>query len=674
MAKLKLGIGLKLGIVSGLLVLLSAGVIVSRQVAMSHIEAATAESRKQTAMFVQLQEVDMLLANIRETSAEMRLSYASLENENLLRKINGDVASVGKRLDGAIALDIPEADRERFRQLKRLFDNISVIAADIYMTETAQLAATDARPGLRVAARVTFTNLANQLTSIGDTETAEAVAPLDNVLNQITLASWSYLIEGDVKQLNFLNVNADTGRRILEEAKERLGGITSLAPDLAAAQKAYTDYVATIRASLAQVQERQKIVTERATPTVTEAQALLKTLIGEGVQRYQAADANAAGALAQGMTQILIFSIVAIIAAVCAALYSVFGIARPIRHVSAAMGHVSDGDLHADIPYETRGDEVGDQARALIVFRDGLAEAERHREERAASERKAAEHRKAEMAALADRFEAAVGAVVETVASAAGELQRAAQTLSTTAEETTQQASAVAAAANEATLNVQTVAAAVEQLSASAREIGNRLSRSSEVAGRAVDEVDQTNDRMTELRGSADHIGTIVSLIDNIADQTNLLALNATIESARAGDAGRGFAVVAQEVKQLAGQTAKATADISERITGIQGSTGHVLGAITGIARTIGEISEGTTAIAAAMEEQNATTAEVSRNIQQAATGTGVVTTSIAGVERAAQASSSAATQVLTSATDLSKQAVALRGEVQRFLDTVRAA
>ncbi len=220
---------------------------------------------------------------------------------------------------------------------------------------------------------------------------------------------------------------------------------------------------------------------------------------------------------------------------------------------------------------------------------------------------------------------------------------------------------------------MQTVAAAIEELSASAREIGGRLTRSSEVAERAVSEVDQTNGQMTELRLSADQIGTIIGLIDSIAGQTNLLALNATIESARAGEMGKGFAVVAQEVKGLAGQTAKATADISARIFRYPGLHRDVLGPSPASAGPSWK-SVRHHAIAAAMEEQNATTAEVAPQHQQAASGTHEVTMNIVGVEQAAQASSAAALQVLSSATDLSRHAETPAGEVTHFLETVRAA
>ncbi len=674
MKTFKLGIGLKLGIASVILVLLSAGVIVSRQVAMQRMTTANDDVKRQAEIIDQLQDLGQLLSRIRVNATEMRLSFANLDNENFMKQVKKDVALAKRRLDETMALETHEDDREVFRRMQPLLDQIGAAVADVYATEAAQMDAVDARPGIRLAARSAFANLETQLTEVGDADAAREVAPLEAILEQINMASWSFIIEDDAKQLNLITINADAGRKALDAVQENLGGIGMIATSLVPARKAFDDYVQSVRDGLAQVQLRDKIVRERVQPLLADISKQLRAVTDESVKQSKEADEEAAEALESGMQQILIFSIIAILAAIGAAVYSVVGIARPIQDVSAAMERVSSGDLTTTIPHETRSDQVGEQARALVVFRDGLAEAARMRAEREAAEREAAEQRKRDMHTMADSFEAAVGAVVDTVAAAATQLQRAAETLTTTAEQTTAQATTVAAAANLATSNVQTVAAAIEELSASAREIGSRLSRSSEVAGRAVSEVDQTNGQMTELRSSAEQIGTIIGLIDSIAGQTNLLALNATIESARAGEMGKGFAVVAQEVKGLAGQTAKATADISARISGIQDSTGDVLGAITGISRTISEISEGTTAIAAAMEEQNATTAEVARNIQQAASGTNEVTMNIVGVERAAQASSAAAMQVLSSATDLSRHADALRAEVTHFLGTVRAA
>ncbi|OZA78063.1 MAG: methyl-accepting chemotaxis protein, partial [Azorhizobium sp. 39-67-5] len=362
------------------------------------------------------------------------------------------------------------------------------------------------------------------------------------MLDNINLASATFILEEDRKQLILINSMLDRGVKILAGIQEQYGSQPEISKTATLARQSLEAYVASVREGLLEVQKRAKIVEERATPSMNEAAKLLQAVTETTTVQSAEADAVSDEALHRGMLEILIFSIVAIVAAIGSALYSVFGIARPVRHVSTAMEQVSGGDLTTDIPYANRKDEIGDQARALTFFRDSLADAESQREERLAEERAAAARRKEEMHQLADQFEAAVGAVVDTVAAAANQLQDASQSLNQTAEETTGQAAAVASAAQLATSNVQAVAAAIEEMSASAREIGDRLQHSSRMTEQAVTEVDSTSTQMNELRLSAEQIGTIISLIDTIAGQTNLLALNATIESARAGDAGRGFA------------------------------------------------------------------------------------------------------------------------------------
>ena len=274
---------------------------------------------------------------------------------------------------------------------------------------------------------------------------------------------------------------------------------------------------------------------------------------------------------------------------------------------------------------------------------------------------------------MADNFESNVKTVVESVASASTEMEMSARALSNTAEATSGQATAVAAASEEASTNVQTVAAAAEQLAQSVEEVGRQVHQSSTIASNAVEQARKTNEEVEGLASAAEKIGEVVGLINDIASQTNLLALNATIEAARAGDAGKGFAVVATEVKSLADQTARATDDISSQINAIQGATENAVGAIKGISGTITEISEIASAIASAVEEQSAATREIAQSVEQAAAGTSDVSQNITGVTTGANQTGESSGQVLEAASELSKQAEMLRGQVDAFLVEVRS-
>ena len=345
----------------------------------------------------------------------------------------------------------------------------------------------------------------------------------------------------------------------------------------------------------------------------------------------------------------------------------------PIRQMTGVMSRLAGGDMNASIPGAERGDEIGDMARAVVVFKENMirnAEMEQaQRAEAAAKERR----QKALEAAIAE-FERAAKDIVESVSNAAGEMRQSAASMSSTAEEASRQATAVAAASEQASANVQTVATAGEELSGSIAEIGRQVAQSTSIAGKAVEEAQSTDAKVQSLANAAQKIGEVVQLITDIAGQTNLLALNATIEAARAGEAGKGFAVVASEVKSLANQTAKATEDIAAQISAIQGATKESVEAIKSIGRTISEISEIATTIASAVEEQGAATQEIARNVQQAAKGTQDVSTNIGSVTQAAGETGAAATQVLGASDELAKQAEMLRQQVNSFLEKVRAA
>jgi methyl-accepting chemotaxis protein len=253
-------------------------------------------------------------------------------------------------------------------------------------------------------------------------------------------------------------------------------------------------------------------------------------------------------------------------------------------------------------------------------------------------------------------------------------MQTTAQSMAATADRSSALVSAVASAAEETSVNVQTVSAGTEQLSSSISEISRQVVTSAEIAAKAVSEAGATDATMQGLAENANRISVVIDLIQTIASQTNLLALNATIEAARAGDAGRGFAVVASEVKSLATQTAKATDEIRTQIASMQQVTSTAVGAIRNIGGTIAEINHVSAAIATAVEQQGAATREIARNIQHAAGGTSEVSSNIVGVSDASIEAGTAANQVLGASGELRREADILRGEIDVFLSSIRAA
>ena len=348
-------------------------------------------------------------------------------------------------------------------------------------------------------------------------------------------------------------------------------------------------------------------------------------------------------------------------------------ISRQMARLTGVLGDIEAGRFDVEIPYAGLGNEIGSMAKSFAVFRDGLAEAERMRVEResqSADAIRAASRRIELVSAFTDRMTGLAGAFTAS----SGEVNTAAEGLSENARHSADRTDVVNTAAEEASVNVNTVASATEELAASIGEIAGQVRRSADVAAAAADDATLSEQSISALSLAAEKIGDVVSLISAIAEQTNLLALNATIEAARAGEAGKGFAVVASEVKQLASQTAKATADISQKIVEIQTQTSTSVDAISRIVSTVRSLGEITQTISAAVEQQGAATREIAVNCQRAASGAGAVTDNIGEVAAAVDLTGTSAGRLTNLAHDLARRAEELNQEVGAFAEQLAAA
>ncbi len=379
--------------------------------------------------------------------------------------------------------------------------------------------------------------------------------------------------------------------------------------------------------------------------------------------------------LRQTTRQTFIFAAGLVLVLACGFGFLIAGsITGPLRRLTSTMRVLADGETSVRIPNTQSANELGDMARAVEIFKANAVRNEELMAEQARQEERSRAEKTALMQQLADSFNESVGQIVSSVSAASDHLNHMASQVSGSSQNTNEQASAVAAAAEQVAANVQSVATATDEMTASVAEINTQVARASEVSSKATSAVGKTSQQMKVLSGMTDKIGEVVSMISDIASQTNLLALNATIESARAGEVGKGFAVVAGEVKELAGQTSNATGNIAKLIDDIQAGARAAVDGISEIGTVINELEVLSNGIAAAIEQQGVTAQEVARNVTEAAVGTQSVSGSIVTVSQTSQETNAASSQVRSSADDLSLQSGRLREEVDRFLDTIRAA
>ncbi|NQZ00333.1 MAG: PAS domain-containing methyl-accepting chemotaxis protein [Bdellovibrionales bacterium] len=258
-------------------------------------------------------------------------------------------------------------------------------------------------------------------------------------------------------------------------------------------------------------------------------------------------------------------------------------------------------------------------------------------------------------------------ATANELGSAAEQLLAVSTTMTANSEETTAQAGNASSGAEQVSAGINTVVTNIEEMTASIKEITKSTNDSSEMTSDAMKQAQDANQVIVQLGEASQDIGNVIKVISAIAQQTNLLALNATIEAARAGEAGKGFAVVANEVKELAKETAKATADITKKIENIQANSQSAVTSISGVTNLVEKVNSTAGTIAASVEEQAASTNEVNRVVADSAKAVQDITGNIGEVSKAASETSQGAAQTNDSAKKLGELATTLKGLVDRM-------
>jgi methyl-accepting chemotaxis protein len=669
MARFRVGTRIYAGFATVLVLMALTAVIGIRGLGGSAASFDTYESASNAAVNITL--IDRQIVGLRRN---ILLYTGSEGDEKAMDRIRTLQKELGPALEAAIAAaDTPE----RRSALERLRASYQAYGANVEkMITLRQKRDKLVNENLLAAGhkiRQSIDTLTEQAMAAQDYRIAALAGEVQQTLMQSRLDSWRYLATPDAasRDKTVKQIAAGMAEATHLAAEAGRPQWKALAEQAAAAAGEYGKAFAETAAA---TDESNTLITVTMADQATEIAKLAEDLRSDQIKGMQAEKSLARGSMDAARSTATTIAVIAGLGGLILAWLIASGIVGPVRAMTQAMSVLASGDKAVAIPALENRDELGDMARAVEVFKHNAIEMDRLQSEQEEHQRRAEEEKRRSMNALADGFQAEVAGVVNTVSSAATEMEATAQAMAGAADQASRQATIVSAASEQASASVQTVAAAAEQLSSSITEIARQVAHSAEIAGQGADAAKRTDAVVQGLADAANRIGEVVALISDIASQTNLLALNATIEAARAGEAGKGFAVVANEVKSLANQTAKATDDISAQVAGIQNAATDAVNAIRDIGSVITRINEIASTVASAVEEQGAATQEIARNTQQAASGTEEVSRNIVGVTQASGETGQAASQVLSAAGQLSREAEMLRSKVEGFIAQVRSA
>jgi methyl-accepting chemotaxis protein len=669
-------IGTKLGICVGVGVVLVAGMIVNEQASSIAVERLTVAADKQQTIAMESISTDAVLRQAQIAGRELRMARTGAQVGAVLAELQQIAGDGHARLATLQDRLLRSENRDRVRRVDVLLTEFVTALNEIAKRQIEILTLFEQREQVErkwVRSVNLFTNSAPFATMSNQMEVEAFINEATSAFKDARTAAWRYFVLHESSQIRLISAAADQTTQQLAYARRTISN-PSVAAGIDTLVAIVPEFTAVLKATTDAIDVQNRTQSDRASPAELEARSLLGQATAAATEFADMATTEAEDGTARAGRIRIAIGVVVSVVLIGTAAFASMTIGKPIRKIGDVLMEIANGNKTVEIPYASRGDEIGDTARAAKIFRDSLLRMEQIEVAQLETEERAAAERKATMYKLADEFEAAVGRIVDSVSSASAKLEGAAGTLTKTAETTEQLSGIVAGASREASSNVRSVAAAAEELSTSVSEIRRQVQESSRIAADAVDQARNTDLRIGKLSQAAGQIGDVVKLIGSIAEQTNLLALNATIEAARAGAAGKGFSVVAQEVKALAGQTAKATNDIGAQISGMQAITQDSVAAIKAISATIHRVSEIAAVIAETIEQQGLAMREIACSVQNAALGTGQVASSIADVSRGTAETGSASAQVLASAQSLSKESTRLQYEAQKFLTTVRVA